>query len=191
MRNESGSDYDAAFRRNNAEQIVVIWPRAAAFAGCVLCVVMSWAFWHNRDGFPLPVGLVIAFIFFIFGVNCGYQFIFPPVIFVANYRGIQIGSGTFARKVVRICWNQYNCAERGTIREELKSETAKHQSVTCSALRVNFNSSVDADTRYGFPFAKFETDQDFVIEEKWLGMSIEEAITILNSLAERSVAGAE
>jgi hypothetical protein len=175
-----------AFRRNNPSQILVIWPRAAAFAGFLLCVVMSWAFWQYRDGFPWPIGLAVSVIFFVFGVKCGYQFVFPAVIFAADHRGIQIGSGASLRKVVRIGWDQFDSAERGVVRNELVSETARHLSTKSDALRVNFKSSIDADTRYGHAFARFEADRTFVIEEKWLGMSIEEAVGTLNSLAKHN-----
>jgi hypothetical protein len=190
MTNKSNADcYKDAFQRNNPAQIVVMWPRASSFAGCVMCVVMSWVFWKYSDGFPWPMGLVVAIIFFIYGVKCGCRFVFPALIFAADYRGIQIGSGASLRKVVRIYWSQFESAERAIIREELKSDTARHQIARCDALRITFNSSVNADTRYGFEFARFEMDRTFVIEEKWLGMSVEEAADILTSLAKHNAVG--
>jgi hypothetical protein len=189
MTDESNDEcLKGAFRRNAPSSILVVWPRAAAFAGFLLCVVMSWVFWQYRDGFPWPIGVAVSIIFFVFGVKCGYQFVFPAVIFAADHRGIQIGSGASLRKVIRIGWRQFDFAERGFIRNELVSETAKHMSTRCDALRVNFKSSIDADTRYGHAFARFEAERTFVIEEKWLAMSIEEAIGILISLAKLNAA---
>jgi len=149
-----------------------------------------WRYRNDFEGWGTHQGVWIPILAFAYlTIVCGRAILSPLRIFSADDHGILISKGWLFQQTIFIAWDKLQSVERSSVRETVSVTDGKSTYASYGAIKISFNAPVTR-WRSGYAFAYFRNATTYVIEERLLKMSIDEAISFIRARGELNHFGA-